>query len=88
MSFVRIILSWVFVISIATAAAADTVRVVVDRALVWTSPSGISVVITQLRKDQTVEVVRRVQRIVDELNSHWLSTVVLCVGVVAVPAAM
>jgi len=60
MSFVRIILSWVFVISIATAAAADTVRVVVDRALVWTSPSGISVVITQLRKDQTVEVVRRV----------------------------
>src|SRR5881394_2838081 len=60
MSLRRIVLSWVFVIGFAGGAFADSVRVVVDRALVWTSPSGISVIITQLAKDQTVEVVRRV----------------------------
>jgi hypothetical protein len=34
--------------------------VVVDRALVWTRPGGVSIVMNQLLKDQTAEVVRRV----------------------------
>jgi hypothetical protein len=41
------------------AAFADTIKVTVDRALVWSRPNGVAVVITQLRKDDTVEVVRR-----------------------------
>lgn len=44
----------------ASTASADTVKVIVDRALVWTRPNGTSVVITQLRKDDTAEVVRKV----------------------------
>jgi hypothetical protein len=42
------------------AAFADTVKVTTDRALVWSRPSGVAVVITQLKKGDTVEVVRRV----------------------------
>lgn len=42
-----------------SSAFGDTLRVTVDRALVWTRPSGVSVVITQLTKDAIVEVVRR-----------------------------
>lgn len=41
-------------------ALADTVKVTTDRALVWTSPTGAAVVVTQLEKDDTVEVIRRV----------------------------
>jgi hypothetical protein len=41
-------------------AYADTVRVVVDRALIWSSPRGISIVLTQVSKDAVLEVVRRV----------------------------
>ena len=43
-----------------SSAFADTIRVTVDRALVWTRPSGVSIVITQLTKDTTIEAVRRV----------------------------
>jgi hypothetical protein len=50
----------IFMVSLAGTAAADTVRVIVDRALVWTQPSGVSIVMSQLLKDQTAEVVRRV----------------------------
>src|SRR5437660_6319964 len=60
MSSVRIVVGGVFVIAVASTVWADTVRVVVERALVWTRPSGVSVVITQLSKNQIVEVVRRV----------------------------
>src|SRR5258708_17002268 len=60
MSFVRIVLSVVFVVCTAATAAADTARVIVDRALVWTQPSGVSIVMSQLLKGQTAEVVRRV----------------------------
>src|SRR5260221_13803984 len=42
------------------AAFADTIKVTVDRALVWNRPSGVAVVVTQLRKDDTADVVRRV----------------------------
>jgi hypothetical protein len=41
-------------------ASADTVRVVVDRALIWSSPRGVNVVLTQVSKDAVLEVVRRV----------------------------
>jgi hypothetical protein len=41
-------------------AYADTVRVITERALVWTSPRGVSVVVTQLNKDAIVEVVQKV----------------------------
>lgn len=40
-------------------ASADTVRVTVERALVWNRPSGVSVVLTQLPRGTIVEVVRR-----------------------------
>src|SRR5215510_642421 len=48
------------IVATAATAAADTVRVVVDRALVWTQPGGISIVMSQLLRGQTAEVVRRV----------------------------
>src|SRR4029077_6100164 len=56
----RIAVFSLFVVSLAATASADTVRVVVDRALVWTRPGGVSIVMNQLLKDQTAEVVRRV----------------------------
>src|SRR4029453_13763252 len=60
MSVPRFACSLLLVLLVSSRASADTVRVIVDRALVWTRPSGVSVVITQLLMDQTVEVVRRV----------------------------
>src|SRR6185369_11774338 len=60
MRFGRILLSVVFLVCASATASADTVRVIVERALVWTQPSGISIVMSQLLKDQTAEVVRRV----------------------------
>src|SRR5262245_39607949 len=61
MPFRRIALFLMFMVSLAGTASADTVRVVVDRALVWTRPGGgVSIVMNQLLKDQTAEVVRRV----------------------------
>jgi len=60
MPFRRIAVFSLFVVSLAATASADTVRVVVDRALVWTRPGGVSIVMNQLLKDQTAEVVRRV----------------------------
>src|SRR5215510_15447205 len=48
------------IVATAATAAADTVRVVVDRALVWTQPGGISIVMSQLLRGQTAEVIRRV----------------------------
>jgi hypothetical protein len=50
----------VLTLAVAATASADTVRVVVERALVWTQPGGVSIVMSQLLKDQTAEVVRRV----------------------------
>jgi opacity protein-like surface antigen len=41
-------------------AYADTVRVVVDRALIWSSARGVNVVLAQVLKDAVLEVVRRV----------------------------
>ena len=60
MPFRRIAALLIFMVSLAATASADTVRVIVDRALVWTQPSGVSIVMSQLLKDQTAEVVRRV----------------------------
>src|SRR5215467_436764 len=60
MSVRRIALFFILIFAVATTASADTVRVVVDRALVWTQPGGVSIVMNQLLKDQTAEVVRRV----------------------------
>src|SRR5215831_10857359 len=61
MSVRRIVIFLVLTVVVAaTASAADTVRVIVDRALVWTQPGGISIVMNQLLKGQTAEVVRRV----------------------------
>ena len=41
-------------------AHADTVRVVADRTLIWSSPSGVSVILNQASKDTVLDVVRRV----------------------------
>src|SRR5215471_4805675 len=56
----RIALFASLIIAVAATASADTVRVIVDRALVWTQPGGVSIVMNQLLKGQTAEVVRRV----------------------------
>ncbi|HEX7795030.1 MAG TPA: hypothetical protein VF456_11795 [Vicinamibacterales bacterium] len=56
----RIALFAILIIAVAATASADTVRVIVDRALVWTQPGGVSIVMNQLLKGQTAEVVRRV----------------------------
>ena len=50
----------ILILAVAATASADTVRVIVDRALVWTQPGGVSIVMNQLLKGQTAEVVRRV----------------------------
>lgn len=50
----------ILISAVAVTASADTVRVIVDRALVWTQPGGVSIVMNQLLKGQTAEVVRRV----------------------------
>src|SRR5262245_26444752 len=60
MSFCRIAVFVCVVVSLAATASADTVRVVVDRALVWTRPGGVSIVMNQLVRGQTAEVIRRV----------------------------
>jgi hypothetical protein len=57
---VRWLLSLTLTLAAASSAWADTIKVTVDRALVWNHPSGVAVVITQLRKDETAEVVRRI----------------------------
>jgi hypothetical protein len=59
MRFARVSLFALLVLAAAATGSADTVRVSADRALVWTHPSGVSVVVTQLRKDMVVDVVRR-----------------------------
>lgn len=45
---------------IASSAYADTVRVTVDRALIWNKPDGISIVLSQVTKDTVLLVRRRV----------------------------
>ncbi len=60
MSVRRVVLFLILLVAVAAPASADTVRVVVERALVWTQPGGVSIVMNQLLKDQTAEVVRRV----------------------------
>src|SRR5262245_59910495 len=60
MPFGRIVAFALVIVATAATAAADTVRVVVDRALVWTQPGGVSIVMSQLVRGQTAEVVRRV----------------------------
>src|SRR5712671_1066502 len=56
----RGLLALVLLLAGCVAAFADTIKVTVDRALVWNRPSGVAVVVTQLRKDDTADVVRRV----------------------------
>src|SRR5712671_2425420 len=56
----RGLLALVLLLAGCVAAFADTIKVTTDRALVWSRPSGVAVVITQLRKDDTAEVVRKV----------------------------
>src|SRR5262249_10237415 len=60
MSVRRIALFVILIFAVAATASADTVRVIADRALVWTQPGGVSLVMNQLLKGQTAEVVRRV----------------------------
>jgi hypothetical protein len=57
---VRIGLAVLISLSVTATAFADTVRVTVDRALVWNRPSGVAVAITQLTRDTIVEVVRKI----------------------------
>jgi opacity protein-like surface antigen len=60
MPFRRSVVLVILMVSVAATASADTVRVVVERALVWTQPAIVSIVMTQLLKGQRAEVVRRV----------------------------
>lgn len=59
MSLVRLNLAIILVLAAATQSFADTVRVIIDRALVWNRPSGVAVIITQLNRGTVVDVVRR-----------------------------
>jgi hypothetical protein len=45
---------------VASSAQADTVRVIVERALIWNKPGGVSIVLTQVTKDTVLLVQRRV----------------------------
>src|SRR5262245_23661857 len=61
MPFVRaLVVALAFILAAALQAAADTARVTVDRALVWNRPSGVAIILTQLNKDDVVEVIRKV----------------------------
>ena len=53
------LLALTLVLISSAAAFADTIKITTDRALVWNRPSGLAVVITQLKRDDTVEVVRK-----------------------------
>jgi opacity protein-like surface antigen len=53
------LLALLLVLVTSAAAFADTIKITTDRALVWSRPSGVAVVITQLKKGDTVEVVRK-----------------------------
>ena len=55
----RYVLTVLLLLVASTAAWADTIKITTDRALVWSRPNGVAVVITQLRRDDTVEVVRK-----------------------------
>ena len=55
----RAVLAIAFVLFVQAAASADTIKITTDRALVWNRPNGVAVVITQLKRDDTVEVVRK-----------------------------
>ena len=57
----RHVLAVLLVLVTSAAAFADTVKVITDRALVWNRPDGVAVVITQLKRGDTVEVIRRVK---------------------------
>lgn len=52
-------LALLLVLGSSAAAFADTIKITTDRALVWNKPNGVAVVITQLKRDDTVEVVRK-----------------------------
>ena len=56
---VRYVLTLLLVLLTSSAAFADTIKITTDRALVWSRPNGVAVVITQLKRDDTVEVVRK-----------------------------
>lgn len=53
------LLALLLVLVTSAAAFADTIKITTDRALVWSRPSGVAVVITQLKRGDTVEVVRK-----------------------------
>jgi opacity protein-like surface antigen len=53
------LLALLVVLVTSAAAFADTIKITTDRALVWSRPSGVAVVITQLKRGDTVEVVRK-----------------------------
>lgn len=56
----RLALTMAIWIGMASIAFADSVRVTVDRALIWNRPSGVSVVLSQAKRGDRLEVVRRV----------------------------
>jgi hypothetical protein len=45
-------------LAVVPSASADTLRVTVDRALIWNRPSGVSVVLTQVTRGDILDVVR------------------------------
>jgi opacity protein-like surface antigen len=57
--FQSIVLALMLLLLSSAAAFADTIKITTDRALVWNRPSGVAVVITQLKRGDVVEVVRR-----------------------------
>lgn len=59
MSVRRIVPFVMLIFAVAATASADTVRVIVDRAPVWTQTDG-GVIMNQLQKGQTAEAIRRI----------------------------
>ena len=56
----RVLCAALLMLASASGALADTVRVTTDRALVWSDPSGVAVVVTQLLRNDTADVIRKI----------------------------
>jgi hypothetical protein len=94
----KFVLAATLLLVTSAAAFADTVKITTDRALVWSRPSGVAVVITQLRRDDTVEVVRKLngwyQIIVPgnsmstEVRTGYISATQAVIDTVGPPSAM
>src|SRR4029434_4210134 len=48
------------ILLVATVARADTIRVITDRAIIWSTPTGVAVVLNQVSRDTVLMEARRI----------------------------